>query len=68
MHKDDFLCILTTTSMHINRHAHVSCAAAAGEESAASSLERGGRAPRESKEVPRQPRYQIKDTTMYVEG
>jgi hypothetical protein len=53
MHKDHFLCILTTTSMHINRRAHVSCAAAAGEESAASSLERGGRALRESKEVPR---------------
>jgi hypothetical protein len=68
MHKDHFLCILTTTSMHINRCAHVSCTTATGEESAASSLERGGHAPRESKEVPRQPRYQIKDTTMYVEG
>jgi hypothetical protein len=51
--------ILTATSMHINRHAHVSCAAAAGEESAASSLERGGHTPRESKEVPRQPCYRI---------
>jgi hypothetical protein len=44
-------------STHINRRAHVSCAAAAGEECAASNLERGGHAPRESKEVPRQPRY-----------
>jgi hypothetical protein len=55
-------------SMHINCRAHVSCTAAAGEESTASSLERGGHAPRESKEVPQQPRYQIKDTKMYVEG
>jgi hypothetical protein len=68
MHKDHFLCILTTMSMHINCRAHVSCAAAAGEQSTASSLERGGHVPRESKEVPQQPRYQIKDTKMYVEG
>jgi hypothetical protein len=59
MHKDHFLCILTTMSMHINRRVHVSCTAAAGEESTANSLERGGRAPRESKEVPGQPHYQI---------
>jgi hypothetical protein len=44
-----------------HRHAHVSCAAVAGEESAASSMEGGGHAPRERKEVPRRSRCKYKN-------
>jgi hypothetical protein len=43
-----------------HRRAHVPCAAVAGEESAASSLE-GGHAPKERKEVPRRPHCKYKN-------